>query len=244
MDPYPRCVTAVQGSTAGRSLKHVAIREYVRGLVDGRAPGTPAPSERDLVDRFGVARMTVRQALDALVGEGVLERHPGRGTFVAGPRRTATGVRGLTDDLAVRGVVVETRTLAAETVPASEAMASAFRVRPEDPLVRWVRLRVGDGRPVCLSESFLPAAFAGGLLEHLPASLYDELAARGHRPTWAEDAVSAALAADDEAALLEIANGAPVLRLTRRALCGETVIEMSRSVLRGEDYTLHLQLRD
>lgn len=222
----------------------MAIREYVRDLVSDRAPGTPAPSERDLVDRFGVARMTVRQALDALVGEGVLERHPGRGTFVAGPRRTPTGVRGLTDDLARRGVVVETRTLVAETVPAGEAMAGVFRVRPEDRLVRWARLRVGDGRPVCLSETHLPAVFAGGLLEHLPASLYDELATRGLRPTWAEDAVSAGVASDDEARLLEIPAGAPVLRLTRRALCGDTVVELSRSVLRGDEYTLHLQLRD
>lgn len=222
----------------------MAIREYVRDLVSDRAPGTPAPSERDLVDRFGVARMTVRQALDALVGEGVLERHPGRGTFVAGPRRTPTGVRGLTDDLARRGVVVETRTLVAETVPAGEAMAGVFRVPPEDRLVRWARLRVGDGRPVCLSETHLPAVFAGGLLEHLPASLYDELASRGLRPTWAEDAVSAGVASDDEARLLEIPAGAPVLRLTRRALCGDTVVELSRSVLRGDEYTLHLQLRD
>lgn len=222
----------------------MAIREYVRDLVGDRAPGTPAPSERDLVDRFGVARMTVRQALDALVGEGVLERHPGRGTFVAGPRRTPTGVRGLTDDLARRGVVVETRTLAAETVPAGESMAAAFRIRPDEPLARWVRLRVGDGRPVCLSETYLPVTIAGDLLEHLPDSLYDELAARGHRPTWAEDAVSAGIATADEAALLESPAGAPVLRLTRRALSGERVVEMSRSVLRGEEYTLHLQLRD
>lgn len=222
----------------------MAIREYVRGLVGDRAPGTPAPSERDLVDRFGVARMTVRQALDALVGEGVLERHPGRGTFVAGPRRTPTGVRGLTEDLARRGVVVETRTLAAETVPAGDTMAAAFRIRPEELLVRWVRLRVGDGRPVCLSETYLPAAFVGDLLDHLPASLYDELAARGRRPTWAEDGVSAGTASDDEAALLEIPAGAPVLRLARRALAGETVVELSRSVLRGDEYTLHLQLSD
>ncbi len=234
----------MQGSTTGRSLKHVAIREYVRGLVDGRAPGTPAPSERDLVDRFGVARMTVRQALDALVGEGVLERQPGRGTFVAGPRRTPTGVRGLTDDLARRGVVVETRTLAVGTVPAGDSMAGAFRVRPEDLLVRWVRLRLGDGRPVCLSESHLPAGLAGDLLTHLPASLYDELATRGRRPTWAEDAVSAGIASGDEAALLEVPAGAPVLRHTRRSMSGETVVELSRSVLRGDEYTLHLQLQD
>ena len=69
----------------GRALKHVQVREYVRALVSGGAPGTPAPSERELVQRFGVARMTVRQGMDALVVEGLLERIPGRGTFVARP---------------------------------------------------------------------------------------------------------------------------------------------------------------
>src|SRR3712207_2800462 len=63
--------------------KHVQVREYVRGLVQGAEPGSAAPSERELVQRFGVARMTVRQALDALVAEGLLERVPGRGTFVS-----------------------------------------------------------------------------------------------------------------------------------------------------------------
>ena len=67
--------------------KHVQVREYVRSLIGGAQPGTPAPSERELVQLFGVARMTVRQALDALVAEGLLERIPGRGTFVADTRR-------------------------------------------------------------------------------------------------------------------------------------------------------------
>lgn len=55
----------------------MVVREHVRNLVQGAAPGTPAPSERELVSQFGVARMTVRQALDALVVEGLLERMPG-----------------------------------------------------------------------------------------------------------------------------------------------------------------------
>ncbi|WP_145725970.1 GntR family transcriptional regulator [Nocardioides sp. J9] len=234
---------APEGRTARRSLKHVAIREYVRGLVADRPPGTPAPSERELVDQFGVARMTVRQALDALVGEGVLERHPGRGTFVAVPRRTPTGVRGLTEDLARRGTVLETRTLAAGAEPAEPEMAAAFRVQPGDAMVHWVRLRVAEGRPFGWSETWLPAVVAGDLLDHLPTSLYDALEARGSRPTWCDDSVAAGVATDREAALLEVPPGSAVLRFTRRAMREETVVEMTRSVLRGDAYTLHLQLR-
>ena len=54
-------------------------------MIVGAEPGTPAPSERELVQQFGVARMTVRQALDALVAQGLLERVAGRGTFVPEP---------------------------------------------------------------------------------------------------------------------------------------------------------------
>ena len=66
----------------GPTLKHVQVREYVRGLVHDLPEGAPAPSERGLMQQFGVARMTVRQAIDALVSEGLLERAPARGTFV------------------------------------------------------------------------------------------------------------------------------------------------------------------
>ncbi|TNM36579.1 GntR family transcriptional regulator [Nocardioides albidus] len=226
-----------------RSLKHVTIREYVRDLVAGSAPGTVAPSERDLVDRFGVARMTVRQALDALVGEGVLERVPGRGTFVAAPQRTPTGVLGFTEEMARRGMVAEARTLLAERVPSGEGLASALQVTPGAPLVRWRRLRMADGRPVCLCETYLVERRVPGLAEALPDSLYDDLARRGLRPTWSEDVLTACAAAAEEARLLEVAVGAPVLRHDRRACSGEIVVEVSRTVYRGDHHAVSLLLR-
>lgn len=236
-------MVTVQGGTTGRSLKHVAIREYVRGLVADRAPGTAAPSERDLVVRFGVARMTVRQALDALVTEGVLERFPGRGTFVAAPRRVPTGVTGLTEDLARRGLVAESRTLLADRVRAGASLARTLRVEPGTAVLHWRRVRLADGRPVCVSDAYLPEALVPGMADALPTSLYDELALRHRRPTWAEDSVSAGAATEAEAEFLEVAPGAVVLRQARRASWEERVIEVSRTVFRGDQHTLLLQLR-
>ena len=76
----------------------------------------------------------------------------------------------------------------------------------------------------------------------LPDSLYDELAARGRRPTWAEDSLSAGVATSEEAALLECKEGSVVIRLTRRALWGDRPIEISRSVYRADQHTISFQL--
>lgn len=223
----------------------MVIREYVRGLVLGSAPGAPAPSERELVDRFGVARMTVRQALDALVVEGVLERFPGRGTFVARPRRIPTGISSFTEDMARRGVVAESRTIIADRVGAANGVARALGLAVRQPVVHWRRLRLADGRPVCLSDAFLNDLMVPGFLDHeLPTSLYDELAARGRRPTWAEDSVSAGIASADESSLLEIETGSVVMRHSRRALWGEHPIEVTRSVFPADQHTLWLQFCD
>lgn len=225
------------------ALKHVAIREYVRALVSDSSPGAAAPSERDLVDRFGVARMTVRHALDALVSEGVLERFPGRGTFVARPRRIRSRVTGFTEDLARRGLVAESRSIMAVRTPASVRIAQALDVETGSQVIQWRRLRLADGRPVCLTDTFLnedliPDFLAG----ELPSSLYHHLEARGRRPSWAEDAVSAASVSADDARLLEIEPGAAVLRQSRRALWGDRPIELSRTIYRGDAHIMSLQL--
>ncbi len=230
--------------TDGRALKHVAVREYVRGLVAGAAPGSPAPSERELVHRFGVARMTVRQALDALVSEGLLERIPGRGTFVARPRRVATQITGYTEEMARRGMLAESQTLLARREQAGPGVARALAVTEGDPVIHWRRLRRGDGNPVCVEDAYLNEVLLPGFLQSgMPTSLYDALAARGMRPTWAEDSISADAATDEEAALLEIEPDAVVLRHSRRGLvAGDKVVEVSRSVYRADRFTMFVQL--
>lgn len=233
-----------EGSAAERgALKHVLVREYVRGLVAGGSPGSPAPSERELVHRFGVARMTVRQAMDALVVEGLLERIPGRGTFVARPRRVASGLAGFGEEMRRRGHNVESATLLSRREQAGPGVARALAITEGDGVVHWRRLRQADGLAVCLQDVYLPEALVPGFLAApMPISLYDELAGRGLRPTWVEDAVTADSATIDEGKLLDLVPGAPLLRQQRRAFAADRVVEVSRSAYRTDRYTLRLQL--
>jgi GntR family transcriptional regulator len=229
----------------GPALKHVVVREYVRSLCEGQAPGTAAPSERELVQRFGVARMTVRQAMDALVAEGLLERMPGRGTFVAKPRNQVGRLTSFTEDMTRRGLLAESQTLLARREQAGPGVARALDITEGDAVIHWKRLRRADAVPMCIEDAYLNEVLLPGFLQSgMPTSLYDALAARGLRPTWAEDSITADVATAEEAAHLEIAPGAVVMRVARRALAGDKCVEVSRSVFRADRFTCYVQFSD
>ncbi len=223
-------------------LKHVAVREYVRELIADAQPGSPAPSERELVQRFGVARMTVRQAIDALVAEGLLQRIPGKGTYVAKPRGRVGAVVSFTEEMKARGLLPESQTLLARIERAGPGIARVLNLTEGDPVIHWRRLRRADASPICVEDAYLSEVLLPGFLQGgTPTSLYDALTARGLRPTWAEDSIRADIATADEAELLEIDPGAAVLRVARRALCNDKAVEVSRSTYRADRFTLWVQ---
>jgi len=224
--------------------KHVQVREYVRALVGDAAPGSPAPSERELVQHFGVARMTVRQALDALVVEGLLERVPGRGTFVARAKAGAQmRLTSFTEEMTRRGLKPDARTLLARMESAGPGVARALEIDEGAKVVHWQRLRLADGVPMALEDAYLADSIIPRFLEQpLPQSLYVELQRRDLLPTWGEDSVDASLARHEEADLLGTRAGEPVLRIARRSFAGNIAVEVSRSTFRADRYTLWVPL--
>ena len=227
--------------------KHVRVREYVRSLLDGAEAGTPTPSERELVQRFGVARMTVRQALDALVAEGLLERVPGRGTFVAEARTGLTAaLLGFSEEMRRRGARPTTRTLLLRVEAAGPGVARALELEQGAPVAHWQRLRCADDQPLCVQDVYLPAGLVAHLVERRdstvveppPESLYEDLGRRGLPPTWGEDNIEGGLASEAEAFRLGISTGDAVLRISRRAVSDRRPVEVSRSTYRADRYAV------
>lgn len=222
--------------------KHVLIREHVRGLAAAAAPGTSMPSERELVQRFGVARMTIRHALSALVAEGVLQRAPGRGTFVARPEARRQQVLGFAEEMAARGRQVQSTTVAARLERPGHHLARALGVGTDQPVLHWHRLRTVDGRPGCSDDTFLPTDLLPDFLESgragLPDGLVADLSARGLRPTWLEDTTRAVRTDPEQAVLLACASGLPALRVVRRAGREDRVLFVSRMTYHPDGHTL------
>ncbi len=227
-------------SAPRRGRKHLLVREYVRSLIATAEPGSPAPSERDLVEQFGVARMTVRHALDGLVAQGLLERIPGRGTFVTKPLiDLQMRLSSFSEEMERRGKQPGSKTLLARRERAGPGLARAMETEVGATIVHWHRLRTAAGAPIALQHVYLSAeTFPHFLDEPLPDSLYYWFADQELMPTWGEDSVQAGAASKDEAAKLDLQEGAPVLHISRRAFCRDIPVEVTRSIYRADAYTL------
>ena len=208
--------------TAGE-LKHVWVRRQLQDLVASTLrPGDALLGERQLEEQFGVSRITVRRAISDLVQDGALVRIKGKGTFVShGLVRSTLHLASFNEDMRAAGFEPSTRVIAAaEEVPPAAA-AEHLGFAPEQAAYQVRRLRLANGAPVSVDESWLPPRLLPDLLaEDLTGSLYRILSASGHPVQHVEQTVEAAAAPEETAALLDIEPGAPVLLFRRRSFTG------------------------
>lgn len=146
---------------------HYQLRELLRdAIVRGiHPPDSRLPSEHELCDAYQVSRTTVRQALAALVMEGLLYRVRGKGTFVAQIKVYEGMAASLSffDDMRQRGGSVHTQVLSCAIEPASPTVAAILRLRPGDDVYRIERLRFVGGISLLMVTSYLPAGLVPGL---------------------------------------------------------------------------------
>jgi GntR family transcriptional regulator len=222
---------------------HAQIEERVAEAITAGdlSQGDRLPPERELAERLGVSRMTLRQALDSLERRGLLRRSRGRrgGTFVAEPKieRDATHLAGLTEQLRRQGHQAGARVLSAREGPSGRRTAEALGMEPGSPVVEVVRLRLSDGEPLALERSLFPAELFPGLLDApMDGSLYEVLAERyGERPVRATERLEPVLAEPSEAAVLGIRQGAPLLLVERVAYDVKGLpLEYARDLFRGD----------
>jgi GntR family transcriptional regulator len=176
-----------------RQLKYLRIyRDLHDRIANGQWPaGSPLPSQHELAGQFGVSVMTLRQALQLLTDEGLIETRHGSGTYVAARYAYDLGhLRSFASDLRAQGADVTTELLAAQTL-APPAHVGARLGTPGDVL-RLRRLRLSGGRPLIVQTSYLPAALAHVVepanLGH--TGLYAILAGHGLTITHANETIS------------------------------------------------------
>jgi GntR family transcriptional regulator len=187
--------------------RYRAIELYLRTLVEGAGPGDPLPSEAELCERFSVSRMTVRQALQELTNDGLVERRRGQGTFVAHrPVHRHPGVfLSFTEEMNRRGMQATSRLLSAGLDDPRRSETLDLGLAPDSQVVRVVRVRLADGVPVALEDAALVPELGWVLGEDLGGgSLHGALAGRGTVATRATGTITARLARASETELLDL----------------------------------------
>lgn len=227
---------------------YVRLKVALRDLIGrGLKPGDRLPSETELCREYDISRITVRQALDALVNEGAIERRQGSGTFVAEPKRAEAVVYfgSFTEEVAADGHRGSTRLVGAEIANAASHVASRLRMQTNQPVWKILRVRLSDKKPVCYQVSYVPQTLLPRVTksELRSGSLYDRLERTLGEPlSDAEENIEAALADPFRAALLDVRVGAPLLVLERVVFSKSArVVEFNRSFYNAlaVRFTLH-----
>lgn len=211
-------------------------------------PGDRVPSERELTERFGVSRMTARQALVELETQGYLVRVQGKGTFVATPKieQPLAMLTSFTEDMRRRGLQAGARVLSAGEVPAGRRVSHALGLAENAPVFRLERLRLAGGEPMALEISHLDAAYFPDLrslnFEHV--SLYQVLAERySIRLVRATQSLEAVPADPRQAEVLHVREGTPLMLMERTSWDQQDrPIETVRSYYRGDRYRFVTEL--
>ena len=227
------------------ATKRAQVRGVLEQLIDAELrSGDAIPSERALVTRLGVSRVTVRQAITDLVQAGVLERVHGKGTYVTGPQVDSwLHLTSFSREMRDRGLVPATVVLSASEQPAEDDVADALRIRPGRPVIRVERLRTAEGTPMAYEVGHYPSTLFPGLLQRELGSLYDVFASDyGVVVTSGEQTVRAESADAHQARILGIAKRAPLLVQERVTHAGERVIELSTSWYRADRYRIHMAI--
>ena len=198
-------------------IKH-ALRERI---LDGTyVPGSRVPSESALGQAFSASRITVRQALGDLQKEGLIYTLHGKGSFVARPKafQNVGTLQGFAEQMSARGheVINHLQSLAHE--PATADVARRLGLREGEGVTAIRRVRLLDRAPVSLELTWVPEPLGRRLAQA-------DLAARDiflirENDCWlplghADLAIDAVLAGPSEAAALQVAEGAPLLRIER-----------------------------
>jgi DNA-binding GntR family transcriptional regulator len=222
------------------------LREILEAQAASLAPGSPLPSERELAERYGVARMTVRGEIERLTSEGVIYRAHGRGTFVAEPRvAQAMTLTSFTEDMRGRGMEPSSRVLGQEPIDTGEALAARLEVPPGTATVQLDRVRLADGIAMAYEQAYLPADRFPGIeaTDFSGVSLFDLLSER-----WAvelgdaDQRVVATAIEGEEAALLEVPEGQPGLRFRTLARDRSGVpVYYAVTLYRGDRYEIELR---
>jgi GntR family transcriptional regulator len=202
--------------------------------------GDQLPTEDSLIERFEVSRITVRRAIQNLVGRGLVEIRRGKGTFVASPKITQelTELTGFVEDMRGLGRKPTARVISKETVTADTTVAGHLALTKGERVVRIRRVRLADGVPISFDETYLPLEIGNKIITNnlKVEPIFSLLERKYNVPLIEAEYKLEAVAAEAEvAAALRVKQGSPIFRIERTSYStGNRPVDYEKLYYRGD----------
>ncbi|APT85640.1 GntR family transcriptional regulator [Corynebacterium aquilae DSM 44791] len=221
--------------------KHAQLREILEEICRTKLkPGDMLPGERTIEKAFNVSRITVRRAIGDLVTQGVVKRARGKGTFVA-PSALVTRLHlaSFSSEMNAQSLTPSSKILTAGRFEAPDQVEEFFG-STSPTHTRLKRLRLGNGLPYAIDDGWYNADLVPDLLENnVYLSVYSILEDHYHLPVTDAEQTATAVAADvEQARLLDVPLGAPLLKIVRLSQSDGKPLEHCSSYYRTDRYTL------
>jgi len=213
--------------------------------------GTSLPTELEIAERFSVARLTIRRALETLALDGIVARRPGRGhgTRVNLPQPTRPdrlSVDGLVRRYHALGVQTSVELICVETDEAGVHGCEYLQCEPTTPVLSVLRRRFVSNRPFSLFSSLVPMHVAPGLKERISVDVpvVLTLESMGITISRAEQFISASIADEKISRLMNCYPGDPMMNVERVAFDQNNVpVEYISILYRPTDYQYRIMLQ-
>ncbi|BDR57180.1 GntR family transcriptional regulator [Xylocopilactobacillus apis] len=230
---------------------YIAIYNDIRKKIETNSwqVGQKLPSERELAKVYNVSRMTLRQAIQFLVRNGLLIRRVGAGTFVASKKiqEKMEGVTGFSELIRAQGKVPSLKTVSfVEGIP-NDTEKQILNLSAKEKIVRIERIRFGDKSPICFEIAAVPMSFIdGSKKEEVTNSLYSTIKKNsGCQIGRAEQTVTAVLSNEKISRYLEIPRASAILKLQQVSyLDDDRPFELVIAQYVGDRFEFYLERRN
>jgi GntR family transcriptional regulator len=180
-------------------------------------PGEKMPSERVLAEVYGINRMTVKSAVNALVAKGYLYRLQGKGTFIQKKDfhrlnlglLNESGNLGITAMVKSQGVKISNKILTRGVISGSRFFSGKLRIDLAEPVYSLHRIRYGNEEPIAVEYTYVPYRFFPGMeqIDFINVSLYDYMDSKGRMPVTFEQKFRIIEVSKKEGKYLELEQG-------------------------------------
>ncbi|MGG0788602.1 GntR family transcriptional regulator [Peribacillus simplex] len=225
------------------------LEEEIKGAIQSLelVPGEMIPSEKEYTEKYGISRMTVRQAISNLVNGGYLYRKRGKGTFVAQQKleQPLQGLTNFSEDMISRGLKPSTGVISFTEVNADHELAAKLEVEEGTSIFELERVRLADQLPMAYERLYISKDLAPDLTEEIAVSSIHDYVEKnfGLQIAHGRQVIEAAIAQKKEAEMLEVAEGSPLLLIERRFILDTNrPLGVVRSVYRADRYKCRINL--